>query len=217
MSSSAEQILSLIVAFNIYFSFFNPIIHFLANSSSVTKWCFLFVIVAYPFLIIDNLIFPISLSTMRSWVNLIDTISIALSKSWMAMSSWVNITVGSQGVWLLTGLIYMRLNTIWSGNVSACLNLFICGVISNKSTCGSHCQHLDMGIKICIHSQFTVMIGRVSQIGIPKSHHWLGFIKCVSILLPNHNPWKNISIMTSPNSIVYKVAPVHIGIFTCSS
>ena len=161
MGSSAEQILSLIVAFNIYFSFFNPIIHFLANSSSVTKWCFLFVIVAYPFLIIDNLIFPISLSTMRSWVNLIYTISIALSKSWMAMSSWVNITVGSQGVWLLTGLIYMRLNTIWSGNVSTCLNLFICGVISNKSTCGSHCQHLDMGIKICINSQCTVMIGRV--------------------------------------------------------
>ena len=56
----------------------------------------------------------------------------------------------------------------------------------------------------------------LSQIGMPKDWHWLGFIKMFSILFPKHNIWPNISIITSPDSIVYEVAPVHIGIFTCS-
>ena len=54
------------------------------------------------------------------------------------------------------------------------------------------------------------------QIGMPKGWHWLCFIKVFSDLLPNHKPWPNISIVTYPDSIVYDVAPVHIGIFTCS-
>ena len=55
-----------------------------------------------------------------------------------------------------------------------------------------------------------------SKIGIPKAWHWLGFIKVLSILFPNHKSCPNISIKTSPDSIVYEVAPVHIGIFNCS-
>ena len=35
-------------------------------------------------------------------------------------------------------------------------------------------------------------------------------------MLSNHKPSPNIRIMTSHDSIVYDVAPLHIGIFTCS-
>ena len=56
----------------------------------------------------------------------------------------------------------------------------------------------------------------LSQIGIPKAWNYLGFIKVFFILFPNHNPLPNISIMNSPDSIVYDVAPVHIGIFNWS-
>ena len=44
----------------------------------------------------------------------------------------------------------------------------------------------------------------------------MGFIKAFSVLLPNHKNWKNISIMNSPDSILYEVELVHIGIFNCS-
>ena len=55
-----------------------------------------------------------------------------------------------------------------------------------------------------------------SHNSVPKSQHWLGFIKVFFVLFPKHKPLPNISIMTSPDSILCEVAPVHIGIFTCS-
>ena len=65
----AKIIHSWVVAFNVSFSFYKPIPHFLANSSGVTEWRLSFVIVAYPFLVIETLLFPIILSTVRSWSN----------------------------------------------------------------------------------------------------------------------------------------------------
>ena len=63
--SRDKQIQFLVFAFNVSFEFSKPIPPFLAHSSGVTKWCLLFVIVAYPFLVIETLMFPIRLSTMR--------------------------------------------------------------------------------------------------------------------------------------------------------
>ena len=110
--SRDKLIMSWVVVFNVYFQFSKPINHLLANSYGVTDWCISFVIVAYPFLFIDTLIFPIILYTIRYWDNPIETLIIALPKSWMAMSYWINVTGGAQGVLLLTWLINMRFNTL---------------------------------------------------------------------------------------------------------
>ena len=55
-----------------------------------------------------------------------------------------------------------------------------------------------------------------SHICIPKFWHWLVFIKVLSILFPNRKHCPNIIIINSLDSILYEVAPIHIGIFTCS-
>ena len=52
-----------------------------------------------------------------------------------------------------------------------------------------------------------------SQIDMPKAWHWIGIIKVSSVLLPNHKPCPNVSIMTSLYSIVYEGVPVNIGIY----
>ena len=106
---------------------------------------------------------------------------------------------------------------IWNSNVSTCLNIVIFGVPINEATFGSHYWHWYMGVLIfaSITSGLCWLLGS-SNIGIPKVRYLLGFIKVISILLPNHKPWPNINIMTSPDSILYEFAPVHIDIFTCS-
>ena len=81
--SRDEKIKPWVFAFNVPVAFSKPIHHFLANSSSVTKWCLSFVIVAYPFLVIYTFMLPNILSIMRSWANPIEKFTIALSKSWM--------------------------------------------------------------------------------------------------------------------------------------
>ena len=108
--SRDERIHSWVVAFNVSFDFSKPIHHFLANGSGVNGWCLSFVIVAYPFLVIETLMFHIRLPTMISWANLIGTFTIALLKSNMAMSSWIYVTGGAQGDWVLNWLIKLRLN-----------------------------------------------------------------------------------------------------------
>ena len=55
-----------------------------------------------------------------------------------------------------------------------------------------------------------------SHICIPNFWNWFGFISDFSILLLNHKPLPNFSIITSPESSVNAVTPVHIGIFNCS-
>ena len=110
--SRDELIKSCVVAFTVSFAFSKPITHFFANSFGVTERCISFLIFAYLFSVIETLMFPIILPTMRFWVNPIETFSIALSKSWMAMSSWIYVTCGAQGVWLLTWLVDLRLNTL---------------------------------------------------------------------------------------------------------
>ena len=50
--SSAEQIMSLFVDFNVSCALSNPIPYFITNISGVTKWCLSFVVVAYTFLVI---------------------------------------------------------------------------------------------------------------------------------------------------------------------
>ena len=111
--SRTEQILSWFVAFNVSFAFSKPISRFLFNSLGVTEWCLSFVIVAYPFLVIETLMFHIILLTVRSWSNPIEIYTIALSKSCIDMSPWIHVTGVAQGVWLLTWLIDLRLNTLF--------------------------------------------------------------------------------------------------------
>ena len=55
-----------------------------------------------------------------------------------------------------------------------------------------------------------------SHICIPNSWHWYGFFIDFSILFPNHKPYPNYIITTSPISRVNILTPVYIGIFTCS-
>ena len=105
---------------------------------------------------------------------------------------------------------------IWNSNVLTCLNIVICGIPSNKSTCGSHHLYWDMGVKMFLNHQFNILIGRVIAYWYTKNWHGLEFIRVFSILFPNHKPWPNIGIMTSTDSILYEVAPALIGIFTYS-
>ena len=116
---------SWVVAFNVSFRFFKPIPHFLAKNSGVTKWCLLFVILTYPFLVIYTLMFPTSLSTMRSWDNLNETFNITLSNSWMFMSSCIYVTGVAQVFWLLTWLIDLRLNMLlfWYSHIEDILKM----------------------------------------------------------------------------------------------
>ena len=76
---------------------------------------------------------------------------------------------------------------------------------------------IDIGVWVLkyasISSDMCLSVGS-SQIHIPKYWYWLGFVKVFSIVLPNHKPWTTIGIMTSPNFIVYEIAPVDIGILT---
>ena len=105
---------------------------------------------------------------------------------------------------------------IWYINVSTCINIVICGIPINKSTCGSHHWNWDMGIKICLHSQWPLLTSRVIKDWYSKSLALIGNIKVFSVLLPSHKTCPNISIINSPDYIVYVVVPVHTGIFTCS-
>ena len=105
---------------------------------------------------------------------------------------------------------------IWISNVLTCLNLVIDGIPSNKYTCR---YTIDIVIWVLKYSSIPSGLFwsvESSKIGMPKYQYLLGFIKSFPIMLPNHKTWPNIIIMTSPDSIVYEVAPVHIGILTCS-
>ena len=55
-----------------------------------------------------------------------------------------------------------------------------------------------------------------SHIFISNFLRWFGFISDFSILFTNHKPYPNSSIITSPESSVNALTPVHIVIFTCS-
>ena len=182
---------------------------------------------------------PIILSSIISWSNPIETFTIALSKSWMAMLYWIYVTGGARGVWVLNWLIYLRLNTLllcsssiggtlkicFDGSQSCSFEIVMCWHVSILSSVGYQAINphvdptIDIGIRVLksasIISGLWLSVGS-SQIGMPKARHWLGFIKIFSILLPNHKPCPNISITTSQESILYEVALVHIGIFTCS-
>ena len=113
------------------------------------------------------------------------------------------------------------LNICFDGSQSCSFEILMCQHVSNSSSVvywvtNPHVYTtVDIGIWVLksasIPSDLCLLVGS-SHIGIPKYWHWLGFIKVFSILFPNHKPWKN----TSSESIVYEVAPVHIGIFTCS-
>ena len=56
-----------------------------------------------------------------------------------------------------------------------------------------------------------------SHIWIPNFWHWFGCISNFSMLFPNHKPFPNSSITTSPESSVKSVTPVHIGRFIYSA
>ena len=73
-----------------------------------------------------------------------------------------------------------------------------------------------MRIKICLNYQWPMLIGRDITDWYAKILAFIGVITVFSILFPKCKPCPNTSIITSTNSIVYLVAPVHIGIFTCS-
>ena len=60
------------------------------------------------------------------------------------------------------------------------------------------------------------MNGKVIVYWYTKISALIGVNKVFSILLPKHKPRSNISIMTSPDSILYDFASVNIEIFTCS-
>ena len=111
--------------------------------------------------------------------------------------------------WWIT-IVFIR-----KSNVSTCLNLVICRIPSNKSTCGSHNWRWDMGVKICLNSQWYITIDRVIADWYTKILDLLGFIKVFSILFSYHKPWPNLKIMTYPDSILYEVVSVHIKIFIC--
>ena len=112
--------------------------------------------------------------------------------------------------------LWVPIVLIWNSNMLTCLNLVICGIPSNKSTYRPHYLHWDMDIKICLNSQWPMLIDRVITYWYSESSALIGVYWFFSTLLTNHKPWPNTIIMTSPGSIVYGVAPVHIGIFTCS-
>ena len=155
------------------------------------------------------------------------------------MSYWVYATGVSQGVWLLTWLINLRLNTLllWSSSIGDILKIYFDGyqshsfeiVMCRHVSISSYVEYrvinpnvyptIDIGILVLksasIFSGLCWSVGS-SEIGMPKSLHWLRFIKIFSILFSNHKPCPNIIIMTSPDYIIYEVAPVDIGIFTCS-
>ena len=183
--------------------------------------------------------YPISLSNMEYWANPIEKFTIDISKSWMAMSSWIYVTGGSQGVWLLSWFINLRLenfllcsysienilNTCFDGYQFCSFEIVMCWHVSISSYVGYRVIYphvnptIDIGIWILKSASITSglcwLVGS-SQIGIPKYWHLLGFIKVFSILLTNHNLWPNIIIITCHDSIVCEVAPINIAIFTCS-
>ena len=170
--------------------------------------------------------FHISLPTMISWANPIETFTITLLNSWMTVSSWIYVTGGSQGVWLLTLLIGLMLNMFllcssfiedipkicFDGSQLCSFKIIMCWHVSISSSVGYQVinPHLYPTINIgvwvlksaSIPSDLCWLIG-LSQIDIPKSRHLLGFIKVFSVLFHNHKPWPKISSMTSLDSIVY--------------
>ena len=158
---------------------------------------------------------------MISWDNPIEKFTIDLYKSWMPISSCIHVTGGAQGVRLLTWLINLMLNTflLWSSTIEDILKICFDGYqfCSSETVMCLHVSILSsveyreinpqvnptIEIEVWVLKSASLLSGLcwfvgLSHIGIPKSWHWLGFIKNFFILFLNHNPWSIIDIMTPP-------------------
>ena len=134
---------------------------------------------------------------MRYWDKPIEKFTIDLPKSWMAMSSWIHVTGGAQGILLLTWLIDLRLNKFihWSSYIEYILKICLDGsqLCSSETVMRRHVsisssmgfrlinQHVDptISIGIWVLKSASIAISLCWSVGssyidFTRYRHWLG-------------------------------------------
>ena len=120
----------------------------------------------------------------------------------------------------LLPLHWRYLKDMFDGSQSRSFEIVMCQHVSTSSSVGYRVinSHVDTTINIglwilksaSITSVMFWLVGSL-RIGIPRAQHWLGFIKVFSILFPNHKPWPNLSITTSPDYIYIRLRLYILG------